>query len=31
MGEVYTYLEHPSVYQPAQFVALFKKAAAQVN
>ena len=31
MGEVYTYLEHPSVYQPAQFVALFRKAAAQVN
>jgi len=31
MGEVYTYLEHPSVYNPRQFVTLFRKAAAQVN
>lgn len=31
MGEVYTFLEHPSVYNPRQFVALFRKAAAQVN
>jgi hypothetical protein len=31
MGEVYTFLEHPSVYNPRQFVTLFRKAAAQVN
>lgn len=31
MGEVYTFLEHPSLYNPRQFVALFRKAAAQIN
>jgi len=30
-GEVYTYLEHPSVYNPRQFVTLYRKAASQVN
>jgi len=31
MGEAYTFLEHPSVYNPRQFVTLFRKAASQVN
>ncbi len=31
MGEVYAFLEHPSVYNPRQFVTLFRKAAAQIN
>jgi hypothetical protein len=28
IDELYNYLEHPSVYQPAEFMARFRKAAA---
>jgi hypothetical protein len=29
MGELYNYLERPSVYNPREFVALFRKAASR--
>jgi hypothetical protein len=29
IGALYTYLEHPSVYRPSEFIALYKRAAAE--
>jgi hypothetical protein len=31
MAQLYGYLEHPSVYNPAEFTALFQRVVAQVN